>query len=153
MDTAISIPMGIPSVEQLVEGLTSTQRDYLLMRAMGCSSDEARNILHINTDRLHNWKRSSPLFAAKLQTMEHSDGQWARDALTIYLDINLPFVVHELLEICFSGSGRGLYEKPHKDKEKAIEFYLRDLCGVSKAVKKAYNFEHFLLELSNAEVK
>lgn len=135
------------SLEEVVAGLTSIQRDYLLMRAMGCCNDEARHLLKIDTDRLQNWKKVSPLFLSKFAIIEASDGQWAKDALTIYLDINLPFIVHELLEICFSGSIRSSYDRPSKDKEKAIEFYLRDLCGVSKAVKKVYNFERFLIEM------
>lgn len=137
------------SLEEVVAGLTSTQRDYLLMRAMGCSSDEARHLTKVNTDRLHNWRRASPLFVSKVEIIESSDGLWAKDALTTFLDVNLPFIVHELLEICFSGSDKSSYDKPSKDKEKAIEFYLRDLCGVSKAVKKVYNFERFLIELKD----
>ena len=79
----MGLPMLQQSLEEVVAGLTSIQRDYLLMRAMGCCNDEARHLLKIDTDRLQNWKKVSPLFLSKFAIIEASDGQWAKDALTI----------------------------------------------------------------------
>ena len=140
----------MPSTElgEILGGLTSTQRDYLLFRAMGTTDMEARKILKISVDRLYGWKKSG-LFYQKYRIIEESEEQWAKDAVLMFFDANLPFVVWELLQICYSGSEKSAYDKPHKDKERAIEFFLKELCGISRNVAKSYNFEQFLVELKD----
>ena len=134
-------------IEIVIAGLTKEQRDYLLMLAMGCSNVDARRLSNVSEAQVRSWRRSE-LFCQKENSIEASEGEWKRDSLSIYLDTKLPFVVGELLTICMSGNNGG---KPHKDKEKAIEFYLKELCGVSRAIAKSTNFEHFIIEMRREE--
>jgi len=135
------------NIESVMAGLPKEQRDYLLMRAMGCSVPDSRKLAVVTKNQVRSW-RGNEWFCQKEAIVEASEGSWVRDSLSIYLDDQLPFVVSQLLSIILSGENG---ERPHKDKEKAIEFYLKELCGVSKAVRTSTNFEHFVIEMRKTE--
>lgn len=128
------------SLESLLSGLNHNQREYLTLIAMNCDVVKARNLVNISDSTITGWRKSDD-FCLKEMIVEKGDMN--SEALTVYLDSKLPYVMHELVSICLSG-GNG--DKPHKDKEKAIEFFLKDLCGVSKHVNKEMGFYRFLEE-------
>lgn len=128
------------TLEGLLSGLTHDQRDYLTFVAMKCDVVKARKLANISDSSVTGWRKSED-FCLKEMIVER--GELSTEALDLYLDSKLPYVINELLGICLSGQDG---EKPHKDKEKAIEFFLKDLCGVSKHVSKEMGFYRFLEE-------
>lgn len=136
-------------LDAVVAGLPREQREYLLVKAMGCGDSDSRKLSLVTKSQVDGWRKHD-YFSSKETAIESSEGSWSRDALSVFLDGKLPYVIGELLGIIMSGADG---ERPHKDKEKAIEFYLKELCGVSKAVKASTNFEHFIIEMRREDAE
>ena len=128
------------SFSDILIGLNREQRNYLTFLAMKCESNDAMKLAKVRKEKKDKWMENSEFVSKELTVLEND---FSTEALSIFLDTRMPFVLNSLVNICLSGEDGN---RPSKDKEKAIEFYLKDLCGISKHVNKEMGFYKFLEE-------
>lgn len=131
------------SLESLIEDATPLQRNFLILKAMGSDDSEAKRIADVSQRTLQYWQDDERFLSISAAV---AIGDHKAEAIEMFLDHNLPSVLGELLLICTSGKNG---ERPHKDKERAIEFYLKDLCGISKHTDKSMSIAKILLEVQD----
>jgi hypothetical protein len=140
MSTALEV-IPTKSLSELISKHSPLQKNFLILKALGSDDREARRLASVAESTYNTWKGED---AFKNTLVAIYDGHFHTEAIELFLDTNLPTVLGELLLICTSGSDG---ERPHKDKERAIEFYLKELCGVSKHVEKSMSIAQILLKV------
>jgi len=123
-------------LKKLLEPRTPKQREYLTCLALGASRIDARRMVSVSDSSLDNW--SKDLAFIEVEELLESTDRFKDEALTLFIGDNLPFVLTELM-IVIRGNG--------KDKEKAIEFFLRDLSDVMHKVDKKGAYEEMLVRI------
>ena len=133
------------TLSEILSTTTEFQKSFLILKALGSDDHEAKRITGAATSTHLTWKTDERFTKA---LAEIYNGNYRAEAIEMFLDVNLPSVLGELLLICKSGMDG---ERPHKDKERAIEFYLKELCGVSKHVEKSMSIAQILMQVQSGQ--
>ena len=122
------------------KNFTKLQRDFLCFKAMGSKDGDARHQAGVAESTLREWKKDE-LFLNTYSLV--GMGAHKTEGIEVWLDNQLPVVFSELMNIIGSGSDGN---RAHKDKERAIEFFLKELCGISKHTEKSVSLAKLLVE-------
>lgn len=131
-----------PSLKEALESFGTKQRNFLCFKAMGSDDGEARILASVPESTLRDWKSNELFLNAYNLT---AAGDYRTAAIDIWLDAQLPTVLSQLMHIITSGTDG---ERASKDKEKAIEFYLKELCGYSRHVDKSISLAGMLVDIA-----
>ena len=121
--------------------LSKMQKDFLCLKAMGSSDIEARRMAEVAESTFRLWKENEA-FMDSYNIV--GTGGYRTEAIEMWLDNQLPVVFSELMNIVSSGKDGG---RAHKDKERAIEFFLKELLGISKHVDKSMSVASMLIAI------
>ena len=124
-------------LKDLLESRTDLQRKYFTQLALGASRLEARRDAGVSDTSVDNWGKD--LAFTEIEEVIESTNKFRDEAFTLFVGDNLPSVLVELMTI-IKGNG--------KDKEKAIEFFLKDMSNIThgKGGKKG-QYEEFLFRV------
>ena len=131
-----------PTLKEALTPLEHRQKTFLCFTAMGSDDSEARSLALVPESTLRLWKEN-PKFLNAYNFAKV--GNFRTEAIDIWLDAQLPAVLSNLMNIIGSGTDG---ERPHKDKERAIEFYLKEMCGYSRHVDKSISLAGMLVDLA-----
>lgn len=123
-------------LKDLLENRTSLQKDYLTHLALGATRIEARRIANVSDTSLDNWGKE--LVFIELEELIESTDKFRNEALALFIGSNLPMVLSELITV-IKGSG--------KDKEKAIEFFLKDMSNITRKIDPKGAYEELLFRI------
>ena len=137
----------IAGLESALSGLPFRQRQYLSVLAMRGDEILARRLSNNDAKVVENW-RTDTVFANREAVIQASEGQWKTDGFALWLDDELPEVLSELVNIVHMEPDNA---KALAVKEKAVEFFLKELCGLTKNIRKSVSFDKLILGLMEQE--
>lgn len=129
-------------LKDLLESRTDLQRKYFTQLALGASRLEARRDAGVSDTSVDNWGKD--LAFIEIEEIIESTNKFRDEAFTLFVGDNLPSVLVELMTI-IKGNG--------KDKEKAIEFFLKDMSSIThKGGKGKGGYEEMLVRIRRKAV-
>ena len=136
-------------LEAALNGLSFNQRRYLSVLALRGDEIAARRLSSTDGKLVDKW-RNDNIFKLREEAVKRSEGEWRTEGFTLWLEDELPSVMEELMGIIHLEADEG---RKLAVKERAVEFFLKDLCGLNRNIRKSVSIDKLILGIMEQEGK
>jgi len=109
----------------------------------------ARRLSSTDGKLVDKW-RNDNIFKLREEAVKRSEGEWRTEGFTLWLEDELPSVMEELMGIIHLEADEG---RKLAVKERAVEFFLKDLCGLNRNIRKSVSIDKLILGIMEQEGK